>query len=58
MRIGNASNEPEPSVLNRSYHSLIKFAKTAAHIGFVPLVIYLGFRVDPNQSLIQLVLPI
>ena len=57
MRIGDAS-EPERSVLSSAYNSLIKFAKTAAHIGFVPLVVYLGFRVDPNQSLIQLVLPI
>ena len=57
MQIGNAS-ERERSALSSAYHSLIKFAKTAAHIGFVPFVLYLGFRVDPNQSLIQLVLPI
>ena len=57
MQIGNAS-ERERSALSSAYNSLIKFAKTAAHIGFVPFVLYLGFRVDPNQSLIQLVLPI
>ncbi len=49
---------PPTSVLHSTYGSLVKFAKTAAHIGFVPLVLYLGFRVDPNQSLIQLVIPV
>jgi hypothetical protein len=57
MQLGNGG-EQQRSVFSGTYNSLIKFAKTAAHIGFVPLVLYLGFQVDPNQSLLQLVLPV
>jgi hypothetical protein len=57
MQLGNGG-EQQRSVFSSTYNSLIKFAKTAAHIGFVPLVLYLGFQVDPNQSLLQLVLPV
>ena len=41
-----------------TYGSFIKFTKTAAHIGFIPLVLYLGFSIDSNQSLLQIFLPI